>query len=46
MKLNPNGEFEVEQMYVQHVRLAAPKARYSMLMMDRHSDPIAGLVQQ
>lgn len=30
--VDPNGEFEVEQMYVQYVRLAAPKARHPLLM--------------
>ncbi|MBI3706872.1 MAG: esterase [Proteobacteria bacterium] len=29
---DPNGEFEVEQMYVQYVALAQPRARYPLLM--------------
>ena len=29
---DPNGAFEVFQMYVQYVRLAAPKARFPLLM--------------
>lgn len=32
MRVNPNGEFEVGQMYVQYVRLASPKSRYPLLM--------------
>lgn len=32
MKVNPNGEFETGQLYVQYVRLAAPRARYPLLM--------------
>jgi hypothetical protein len=30
--VDPNGEFEVEQMYVQYVNLAAPKGRVPVLM--------------
>jgi pimeloyl-ACP methyl ester carboxylesterase len=32
-KSDPNGDFEVEQMYVQYVKLANPKAKYPLLMM-------------
>lgn len=32
LKIDPNGDFEVEQMYVRYTRLAAPRARYPMLM--------------
>jgi pimeloyl-ACP methyl ester carboxylesterase len=32
IKVDPNGDFEVEQMYVQYVKLAQPKARYPMLL--------------
>ncbi|WP_412519737.1 hypothetical protein K8Z49_17245 [Actinomadura madurae] len=32
LEINPNGEFEVEQMYVQYARLAAPRSRYPLLM--------------
>ena len=32
MRLNPNGEFWVEQMYAHYVRLANPRARYPLLM--------------
>lgn len=31
-RYNPNGQFQVEQMYVQYVRLASPRARYPLLM--------------
>ncbi len=32
IKVDPNGDFEAEQMYVQYVRLAQPKARYPLLL--------------
>jgi pimeloyl-ACP methyl ester carboxylesterase len=32
IKVDPNGDFEVEQMYVQYVKLAAPKAKYPLLL--------------
>ena len=32
IKVNPNGEFEVEQMYARYTILANPKARYPLLM--------------
>ena len=32
IKVDPNGDFEVEQMYVQYVKLASPKARYPLLL--------------
>ncbi|HEY0524149.1 MAG TPA: alpha/beta fold hydrolase [Stellaceae bacterium] len=32
LKVDPNGEFEVEQMYVQYVKLAKPKAKYPLLL--------------
>jgi pimeloyl-ACP methyl ester carboxylesterase len=32
IKVDPNGDFEVEQMYVQYVKLANPKARYPLLL--------------
>jgi len=31
-KYDPNGEFSVGQMYVQYVKLAAPKSKYPILM--------------
>ena len=30
--VDPNGEFHVEQMYVQYIKLAKPKARFPLLM--------------
>jgi hypothetical protein len=32
VKVDPNGQFEIEQMYVQYFKLAAPKFRYPLLM--------------
>lgn len=32
LKVDPNGQFEAFQMYVQYIRLAAPKARYPLLL--------------
>ena len=32
LKVDPNGEFEVEQMYVQYVKLAQPKGSVPILM--------------
>jgi pimeloyl-ACP methyl ester carboxylesterase len=32
LKIDPNGDFETGQMYVQYVKLENPKARYPMLM--------------
>ncbi|WP_431305190.1 alpha/beta fold hydrolase [Sediminicoccus sp. BL-A-41-H5] len=32
MRLNPNGQFRVEQMYAQYVRLQNPRARYPLLL--------------
>ena len=32
VKVDPNGEFETGQMYVQYVKLAEPKARFPLLM--------------
>jgi pimeloyl-ACP methyl ester carboxylesterase len=31
-RINPNGDFQVEQMYVQYVKLAEPRARVPLLM--------------
>jgi pimeloyl-ACP methyl ester carboxylesterase len=41
IKVDPNGEFETGQMYVQYVRLAAPKARYPLLMW--HGGGLSGV---
>jgi pimeloyl-ACP methyl ester carboxylesterase len=32
VKVDPNGDFEVEQMYVNYTKLAQPKARYPLLL--------------
>ena len=32
IKIDPNGDFEVEQMYVRYTRLAEPRAKHPMLM--------------
>ena len=32
LRINPNGDFWVEQMYAQYTRLVAPRARYPLLM--------------
>jgi pimeloyl-ACP methyl ester carboxylesterase len=39
--VNPNGDFEAEQMYVQYVRLAAPRAKYPLLMV--HGGGLTGV---
>ncbi|GAB2480391.1 alpha/beta hydrolase [Nocardiopsis aegyptia] len=41
IEIDPNGEFEVEQMYVQYVRLASPRARYPLLMW--HGGGLSGV---
>ncbi|MBS7806704.1 esterase [Variovorax sp. PCZ-1] len=44
IKVNPNGEFEVEQMYVQYVKLAAPKAKFPLLMW--HGGGLTGVTYE
>jgi pimeloyl-ACP methyl ester carboxylesterase len=39
--VDPNGDFEVEQMYVQYVKLGAPRARYPLLLM--HGGGLTGV---
>jgi pimeloyl-ACP methyl ester carboxylesterase len=41
LRVDPNGEFETGQMYVQYVRLANPKARYPLLMW--HGGGLSGV---
>jgi pimeloyl-ACP methyl ester carboxylesterase len=41
IKVNPNGEFEAEQMYVQYVKQTQPKAKYPLLMW--HGGGLAGV---
>jgi pimeloyl-ACP methyl ester carboxylesterase len=43
VKLNPNGEFEVEQMYVQYVKLADSARRGSHPMVMIHGGGLAGV---
>ena len=40
-KSDPNGRFEVEQMYVQYVRLSEPKAKYPLMMW--HGGGLSGV---
>jgi len=42
--VDPNGAFEVEHMYVQYVRLAAPKARHPLLLM--HGGGLCGVTYE
>lgn len=44
LSVNPNGAFEVEQMYVQYVRLATPKARHPLLLM--HGGGLCGVTYE
>jgi pimeloyl-ACP methyl ester carboxylesterase len=44
IKVNPNGEFEVEQMYVQYVKLAQPKAKFPLLMW--HGGGLTGVTYE
>ena len=41
IKVDPNGEFEVEQMYVQYTKLTAPKAKYPLLLW--HGGGLSGV---
>ncbi len=41
IKVNPNGEFEAEQMYVQYVLQSAPKAKHPLLLW--HGGGLAGV---
>jgi pimeloyl-ACP methyl ester carboxylesterase len=41
IKVDPNGDFHTEQMYVQFTKLAAPKARYPLLMW--HGGGLSGV---
>ena len=34
LKVNPNGDFEVEQMYVHYTKLADPKGKYPLLFRE------------
>ena len=41
LKVDPNGQFEAFQMYVQYIRLAEPRARFPMLMW--HGGGLSGV---
>src|SRR5436853_3114952 len=41
IKVDPNGEFEAEQMYVQYVKLAQPKAKVPILLW--HGGGLSGV---
>ena len=41
LRVNPNGQFQVEQMYAQYVRLQAPRARHPLLLM--HGGGLTGV---
>jgi pimeloyl-ACP methyl ester carboxylesterase len=44
IKVDPNGEFEVEQMYAQYVKLTNPKARYPLLLV--HGGGLSGVTYE
>lgn len=44
VRIDPNGEFEIEQMYVQYVRLARPRARHPLLLM--HGGGLCGTMYE
>jgi pimeloyl-ACP methyl ester carboxylesterase len=41
VKVNPNGDFEVESLYARYTRLVSPKARYPLLMW--HGGGLSGV---
>ena len=43
-KVDPNGVYQAEQMYVQYVKLAKPQARYPMLMW--HGGGLTGVTYE
>ncbi len=44
IRVNPNGDFQVEQMYAQYVRLVDPNAKYPLLMM--HGGGLSGVTYE
>lgn len=44
VRIDPNGEFEIEQMYVQYVRLARPRAAFPLLLM--HGGGLCGTMYE
>jgi pimeloyl-ACP methyl ester carboxylesterase len=43
-RFNPNGEFQVEQMYAQYVRLQAPRARWPLILA--HGGGLTGVTYE
>ncbi|MGG5818162.1 alpha/beta hydrolase-fold protein [Falsiroseomonas sp. HW251] len=44
LRINPNGEFQVEQMYAQYVRLQDPRARYPLILA--HGGGLTGVTYE
>jgi pimeloyl-ACP methyl ester carboxylesterase len=44
LRVNPNGQFQVEQMYAQYVRLAAPRARHPLILA--HGGGLTGVTYE
>ena len=44
LRVNPNGDFEVEQMYAHYVRLVDPKAKYPLMLM--HGGGLTGVTYE
>jgi pimeloyl-ACP methyl ester carboxylesterase len=44
LRINPNGQFQVEQMYAQYVRLEAPRARYPLILA--HGGGLTGVTYE
>lgn len=44
MRINPNGQFQVEQMYAQFVRLESPRARYPLILA--HGGGLTGVTYE
>jgi pimeloyl-ACP methyl ester carboxylesterase len=44
LRVNPNGQFQVEQMYAQYVRLADPRARYPLILA--HGGGLTGVTYE
>jgi pimeloyl-ACP methyl ester carboxylesterase len=44
LRVNPNGQFQVEQMYAQYVRLENPRARYPLILA--HGGGLTGVTYE
>ena len=44
LRVNPNGQFQVEQMYAQYVRLQDPRARYPLILA--HGGGLTGVTYE